>query len=134
MFGAIVIFVIVMIISAKISSKNNSQKSFTPDMPGKRIHTAGEDKKRHNPEPFSPKNSTVKTENAGQTAESRTAGLNNNRKRITPAVKNKSFWNRASRMSSEKERLIMEMEDRENDWLAKQMREEEQLAKKMCFR
>lgn len=134
MFGAIVIFVIVMMLSVKLSSKNRDKKSYTPGMPEKQMRISGQDNKTSGPDPFKPKNNALKPENAGRAEKSTVTGTHGGGINVTPAVRNKRFWSRASRISSEKERLFLEMEDRDNDWLARQMKEEEQLAKKMCFR
>ncbi len=142
--GAIVIFVVVLLISIQTTKTKNRDNTSIPvsGRPSGR-KAKGPDVIRKNdkiPE------TSIDQGNAGDPSVQKGSGFNGKDRgfggprpgsrnaKPTPAEKNKRSWRRASRISDEKEQFLLRMEDRENDWLARQIREEKRLAEKMCFK
>ncbi len=142
--GAIVIFVVVLLISIQttkaknrdntnipVSGRPSGRKSKGPDVIRKndRMPEASADQEKAG-DPSVQKGSGFNGKDRGFGGP-RSGGRNT---KPTPAEKNKRSWRRASRISDEKEQFLLRMEDRENDWLARQIREEKRLAEKMCYK
>lgn len=142
--GAIVIFVVVLLISIQTTKTKNRDNTNIPvsGRPAGR-KAKGPDVIRKNdrmPE------TSADQEKTGDPSVQKGSGFNGKDRgfggprsggrntKPTPAEKNKRSWRRASRISDEKEQFLLRMEDRENDWLARQIREEKRLAEKMCFK
>lgn len=143
-FGAIVIFVVVLLISIQATKTKNRDNTSIPvsGRPSDR-KAKGPDVIRKNdriPEKaVDPKSAGNPSAQNGSGFNGKDSGFGGSRPgsgniKPTPAEKNKRSWQRASRISDKKEQFLLSMEDRENDWLAKQIREEKRLAKKMCFK
>lgn len=142
--GAIVIFVVVLLISIQTTKTKNRGNTNIP-VSG---HPSG--RKANGPDVIRKNDRIPGTAadqgNTGNPSVQKRSGFDGKDRsfggshpgsgntRPTPAEKNKRSWVRALRISDEKEQFLFRMEDRENDWLARQIREEKQLAKKMCFK